>query len=117
MTVMYAVVAFALGLGLSYVIFPFPTPDSGDESGFARFVVTACVTFLGYVLGKIVSTNERAPVSSHLDLRDSRLADAGTSSESAPSASQEIKALAELRDRGILTEDEFEAKKRQILGL
>lgn len=32
-------------------------------------------------------------------------------------AADEIRALAELRDQGILTNEEFEAKKRQLLGL
>jgi hypothetical protein len=36
---------------------------------------------------------------------------------SAPSAADEIRKLAELRDAGILTEQEFTAKKRQMLGL
>lgn len=40
--------------------------------------------------------------------------------QAAPSptaAAEEIKSLADLRDQGILTEDEFTAKKAQILGL
>lgn len=35
----------------------------------------------------------------------------------AASAADEIRKLAELRDAGVLTEDEFTAKKRQLLGL
>jgi hypothetical protein len=34
-----------------------------------------------------------------------------------PSAADEIRKFAELRDAGILTEEEFSAKKRQLLGL
>lgn len=30
---------------------------------------------------------------------------------------EELKNLAELRDSGVITEEEFEAKKKQILGL
>lgn len=115
---MYAVVGFALGLGLSYVIFPFPTPSTGDERGFERFIVTACVACLGFVLGKLVqSTEEPASSAAPPTLPDSRLPGAGASNKSALSAAQELKALAELRDQGILTDDEFEAKKRQDLGL
>lgn len=33
-----------------------------------------------------------------------------------PSSSSELQRLADLRDRGILTEEEFEAQKRKILG-
>ena len=37
--------------------------------------------------------------------------------QSGPSAADEIEKLAALRDRGVLTEEEFAAKKRQLLGL
>lgn len=33
-----------------------------------------------------------------------------------PSALDQLKSLAELRDRGVLTEDEFEAEKKRVLG-
>ncbi len=39
-----------------------------------------------------------------------------TSSPSAPSVSSELQRLAELRDRGVLTEAEFQEQKRRILG-
>jgi uncharacterized membrane protein YdbT with pleckstrin-like domain len=35
---------------------------------------------------------------------------------SAPSVTTELQRLAELRDRGVLTEEEFQAQKRKILG-
>lgn len=35
----------------------------------------------------------------------------------APSAADEIIKLADLRDKGILTEEEFQQKKRQLLGI
>ena len=45
----------------------------------------------------------------------------GAEAPAAPTSSgsyvDEIEQLAELKDKGILTEEEFEAKKRQILGL
>jgi hypothetical protein len=37
--------------------------------------------------------------------------------QGAPSAASEIEALAGLRDKGIITAGEFEAKKKQLLGL
>jgi hypothetical protein len=37
--------------------------------------------------------------------------------EPEPSYLDELERLAELRDRGIISEDEFEAKKKQLLGL
>lgn len=45
---------------------------------------------------------------------------AQASSSAAPAtneAIEQIKKLAELRDQGILTDAEFEAKKKQLLGL
>lgn len=45
---------------------------------------------------------------------------AGVAQPQAPTADdslEQIKKLAELRDQGILTDDEFEAKKKQLLGL
>jgi uncharacterized membrane protein YdbT with pleckstrin-like domain len=41
---------------------------------------------------------------------------AGSGSRSAPSATSELERLADLRARGILTEEEFQAQKRRILG-
>jgi hypothetical protein len=35
---------------------------------------------------------------------------------SAPSATTELERLADLRARGVLTEEEFQAQKRRILG-
>jgi hypothetical protein len=34
----------------------------------------------------------------------------------APSVTSELQRLADLRDRGVLTPEEFEAQKRRILG-
>ena len=48
---------------------------------------------------------------------------AETTAASAPSAASEpeyvgeLERLAQLRDQGILSEEEFEAKKRQLLGI
>jgi len=40
----------------------------------------------------------------------------GGGAPGAPSVTTELQRLAELRDRGVLTEDEFQAQKRKILG-
>jgi uncharacterized membrane protein YdbT with pleckstrin-like domain len=40
----------------------------------------------------------------------------GSGSRSAPSTTSELERLADLRARGILTEEEFQAQKRRILG-
>lgn len=55
---MHVALGFVLGLGLSYVIFPFPTPETGDEMGLARFIVTAVVATLGYALGRLLQNNK-----------------------------------------------------------
>lgn len=44
-------------------------------------------------------------------------APAPTPAPSTDDSVEQLKKLAELRDQGILTEDEFTAKKKQILGL
>jgi uncharacterized membrane protein YdbT with pleckstrin-like domain len=41
---------------------------------------------------------------------------AGSAGRSGPSATSELERLADLRARGILTEEEFQAQKRRILG-
>jgi uncharacterized membrane protein YdbT with pleckstrin-like domain len=40
----------------------------------------------------------------------------GAPARGAPSVSTELQRLADLRDRGVLTQEEFEAQKRRILG-
>ena len=40
----------------------------------------------------------------------------GGQTASAPSTTTELQRLAELRDRGVLTQEEFEAQKAKILG-
>ena len=40
----------------------------------------------------------------------------GGTPRSAPSTTSELERLADLRDRGVLTQEEFEAQKRRILG-
>lgn len=51
-------------------------------------------------------------------LKDAVLARIGRAAgQPASSAADEIEKLAALRDRGILTDDEFNQKKRQLLGL
>jgi hypothetical protein len=41
---------------------------------------------------------------------------AGTASEPQPDVTEQIAKLAELRDQGALTDDEFAAKKAELLG-
>ena len=45
-----------------------------------------------------------------------RMFHGGSTGASAPSATTELERLADLRARGVLTEDEFQAQKRRILG-
>lgn len=41
----------------------------------------------------------------------------GSSSSSSPSSLNELEKLSELKDKGIITEEEFQSKKKQLLGL
>jgi hypothetical protein len=67
----------------------------------------------------------RSFVQSKVGMREdfSREEPAETTAASAPSATSEpeyvgeLERLAQLREQGILSEEEFEAKKRQILGI
>lgn len=45
------------------------------------------------------------------------LMDSGSSEYDSQSETEQLSDLARLRDDGVITEDEFEAKKRQILDL
>ena len=45
-----------------------------------------------------------------------RMFHGGSTGTSAPSATSELERLADLRARGVLTEEEFQAQKRRILG-
>ncbi len=49
------------------------------------------------------------------ELNQQRMA-AGRPSQGAPSTASELERLADLRARGVLTEEEFQAQKRRILG-
>ena len=40
----------------------------------------------------------------------------GSGTRPAPSAASELERLADLRARGVLTEEEFQAQKKRILG-
>lgn len=69
----------------------------------------------GMLMGAAIS-------SSRANKRAAAQAQAAPAAQPAPQASSgdaiaQIKQLAELRDQGILTDAEFEAKKKQLLGL
>jgi hypothetical protein len=69
----------------------------------------------------VVFTKKQMPefreLKDRLDDLINRLADAATAPAAAFSAADEIKKLAELRDQGLITSDQFEVKKQQLLGL
>jgi ribosomal protein L12E/L44/L45/RPP1/RPP2 len=52
-------------------------------------------------------------------MRDADDVEQGAAAAQAPAASQadELRKLAQLRDEGVLTEEEFDAQKQQLLGL
>ncbi len=56
----------------------------------------------------------RDAVQMYLDQRDGS---PRSSSQSSVSVADEIRKLASLRNEGILTNEEFDAKKKQLLGL
>ena len=64
-----------------------------------------------------ISSRRVAPVMEAIQSDLARLSAPSKPATSPPSPADEIKKLAQLRDSGMLTEEEFSAKKRQILGL
>jgi hypothetical protein len=61
--------------------------------------------------------NDQAIVASEGDLPTPTFGDAGGGAQEEPSYLDELERLADLRDRGIISDEEFEAKKAQLLGL
>lgn len=70
-------------------------------------------------LGKALIKSGKLGVETAVDWAEggSSQTENGSQQPSQQSAADEIRKLAELRDQGIITEEEFEAKKKQILGL
>ena len=50
------------------------------------------------------------------ELNQQRMMRGGPAAQAAPSVATELQRLADLRDRGVLTEEEFQAQKRKMLG-
>ena len=61
--------------------------------------------------------NDQAVVASQGDLPDPTFGDAGGGAQEDASYLDELERLADLRDRGIISDEDFEAKKAQLLGL
>jgi hypothetical protein len=61
--------------------------------------------------------NDQAVIAPQGDLPAPTFGDAGGGAQEEPSYLDELERLADLRDRGIISDEEFEAKKAQLLGL
>lgn len=103
MVLVFVVVGFGVGLGMSYLLYPYPTPEAGDASGIERLVVTLIVTVIAAGLGNVLRGERKS------DLRASE-------GQQAASTAAEIGGLADLRDRGVLSEAEFQEQKKKLLG-
>ena len=113
---MYVVVGFALGLGLSYVVFPFPTPGPQDDKGIERFVITALVMAAAFVAGKVVAASKsNGQGLRRLDGAVRPSVDESTTKASSLTPADQLRELARLRDEGVLSEDEFVATKAELL--
>jgi hypothetical protein len=71
----------------------------------------AAVGGAGYMAGKRAAES-RAPMEEAPPAPPSRAPGAGMS----PEATEQLKAIAELHDRGVLTDAEFEQQKKALLG-
>jgi hypothetical protein len=95
------------------------------EPGFARGYLRLSINGRDPVGGVFEAVKDENAVmfdKKHLEsfkaMRDLIQSKMGTHQVAAgPSAADEIEKLAGLRDRGLVTEEEFTAKKRQLLGL
>jgi hypothetical protein len=84
----------------------------------ARVATTAVVAGTAAHMGARSAQRSAADAQAEAAPPDAGPADEAAAPEAAESAQiQELRQLAALRDQGILTEEEFSAKKAQILGL
>ena len=94
---------------------------SHDMGGFAKALWVIFVIFFPY-LGVFVYLIARGHGMAQRGLERAQAADAAqrayvrSVAGSAPSAADEIAKLAALRDKGVLTDDEFAAQKARIVG-
>jgi hypothetical protein len=61
--------------------------------------------------------NDQAIIASQGDLPTPTVGEAAGGGQEEPSYLDELERLADLRDRGIISDEDFEAKKGQLLGL
>ena len=116
MTVIFSALIIICGLG-SAVCFISGSPVGG--------IVNLVIVVLSIValLGRILSENGRLGMfASILKSKDSdntynNVSPIPTSINSASSDADELKKYKELLDQGAITQEEYEAKKKQILGL
>jgi Short C-terminal domain len=84
----------------------------------ARVATTAVVAGTAAHMGARSAQRSAADAQAEAAPPDAAPADEAAAPEAAESAQiQELRQLAALKDQGILTEEEFSAKKAQILGL
>lgn len=73
----------------------------------------------GMIAGAAISSSrakKRAPAQAQMPAASS-MAPPSTQPDSTDQTVEQIKKFAELKSQGILTDEEFEAKKKQLLGL
>ena len=84
----------------------------------ARVATTAVVAGTAAHMGARSAQRSAADAQAEAAPPDAAPADEAAAPEAAESAQiQELRQLAALKDQGILTEEEFSAKKAQILGI
>ncbi len=99
--------------------------EPGLTTGYIQFAYSGSSETKGGTMAAVKDENSITFVKKELkqaremvDLIESkRHADSTTAQSTAVSAADEIIKMKELLDAGILTQDEFEAKKKQLLGI
>jgi len=86
---------------------------SCDETILA-FCILVCLLFTGFETSQVARAQEGPPTNRD---RDTSQPVTEVAPETTVPDEAELTKLAEVRDQGILTEEEYEAKKKQLLGL
>ena len=86
------------------------------RGGLVRAAATTAV--VAGTAGAVRHRQEQKYAAQDADAYDQQLAEQQAyAAPAAPDYAAELESLAQLKNQGILTEEEFEAKKKQILGL
>jgi hypothetical protein len=114
--------AFAVVVGLSLIVFAFRLQEKVDGTGCSTSrradASAAELPNHGAHAARRSFVQDRLGMKEDFTSREQPVETTATSpAASEPEYAGELERLAQLRDQGILSDEEFEAKKQQILGI